>query len=132
MGLFPTNIDMPNPQKNPGQVYDSQYLLGTIPVAGSVSSTFDLGGWTNAALKLDVNGGTLLGGTVINIWGAPTAAGPFSPLYGTTGAVATTIQCGSTGTQIIGPITSIIPQRFVQFVAGGTQSVAQLLTLLVK
>lgn len=126
------NSDMSNPRKNPQEVYDSQYLLGTILTAGSVSSTFDISGWTKFALKLDPNGGTFLGGTVITVLAAPTQSGPFGTVYGTTGAVASTLQFGSVGTQIITGLVTIEPLRFVQFALGGTQDAARTLTLIVK
>lgn len=125
------SLDYPNPQKAPHQVYEPAFLLGTIAVGGSVSSQFDLSGWTQFALQI-VPSGTLQGGTVLTIQGAQALAGPYYTNYGTTGAVSSTIQCGSTGNQIIGPITAMQPLRFVQFVAGGTQANAVALTLLVK
>ena len=130
MAILP--IDLVNPQKNPNTVYDPQYLLGTVVTGGSVSSTFDLQGWTNFALKIDPGGGTILGGTVINILAAQSLQDTFSGVYGTTGAVRSTIQCGSTGIQIISPIPVLAPLRFVQFVLGGTQDAARTLTLFVK
>lgn len=128
---YPTSIDDNHPQKNIQSVYDPIFLLGTIPVAGSVSSAYDLSGWTKFALQVDPNGGTLLG-TVLTIWGAQTLNGQYNPVYGTTGAVASTIQCGSTGTQIITNIVTIEPLRFVKFVLGGTQAQAPILTVLAK
>ena len=130
MAILP--IDLTNPQKNPNTVYDPAFLLGTVPVAGSISSTFDLQGWTNFALKVDPNGGTILGGTLINVLAAQSLQDTFNPVYGTTGAVRSIIQCGSTGVQVIGPITFLAPLRFVQFVLGGTQDAARTLTLFVK
>jgi hypothetical protein len=132
MPQLPTNWDDPHPTKLYQNTYDPVSLLGTIPLAGSVSSPFDLSGWSKFALKVDPNGGTLLSGTTITIWGAPALAGPYSPVYGTTGAVASTIQCGSTGTQIITNIVTIEPLRYVEFVLGGTQDAARILTILAK
>jgi hypothetical protein len=126
----PGNVDLTNPQKNPSMTYDSQFLPGTIPVAGSVSSPYDIGGWVNIS-ALVVPNGTILGGTVFAIWGAQAQMGPYYPLYGTTN-VATTITIGSTGNQIIGPITPIVPVRFIELIAPGTQSAAQTINLLVK
>lgn len=132
MPQLPTNWDDPNPQKNQQNTYDPIFLLGTVPVAGSVSSAYDLSGWSKFALKIDPNGGTLLGGTTITILGAQTLQGPYSPVYGTTGAVAATLQCGSTGTQIITNIVTLEPLRFVKFSLGGTQDIAKILTVLAK
>lgn len=125
-------LDMANPQKNPNQVYDSQVLLGTVLTNGSVSSAFDIGGWTNFALKIDANGGTILGGTVVNIWGALSLQDTFVPLFGTTGNTASSFQIGSTGTQFYGPLTVLQPHRFIKFVLPGTQSAAVNLNLIVK
>lgn len=125
-------LDMANPQKNPNQVYDSQVLLGTVASGGSVSSAFDLGGWSQFALQVNPNGGTILGGTVINIWAGNSLQDTFSSVYGTTGAVASTLQIGSTGIQFISPITVLQPLRFVKFILGGTQSAAVTLNLIVK
>ena len=127
--------DLPNPRKNPQEVYDPAFLLGTIPVAGSVSSVFDLCGWTQFALAVNPGNGTVAGttlGTVMTIYAAPSQQGSFSPVYGTTGAVTSTIQIGSTGGQVINNINTLQPLRFVEFVMGGTQSQAVGLTLFVK
>lgn len=135
MALFPTSVDLPNPQKNPSAVYDPQFLLGTIPVAGSASSTFDLQGWTQFALLVNPGNGTVTGttlGTVLTLYAAQSAQDPFNKVYGTTGAVASTIQIGSTTQQVISGITIAQPLRFVQFVLGGTQSQAVGLTVLAK
>jgi hypothetical protein len=129
------NVDVANPQKNPSTVYDPQFLLGTIAVAGSVSSTFDLQGWTNFALQVTPGNGTIAGtvlGTVLTLYGAQSLQDTFNKVYGTTGAVASTVQIGSTGNQIISGITIAQPLRFVQFVAPGTQSQAVGLSLFVK
>ena len=128
-------VDMANPQKNPGASFHSQVLLGTIPVAGSVSNTFDVGGWTEFALEVIPGNGTIAGttiGTVLTIYGGQSINDTFRPVYGTTGAVTSTIQFGSTTNQIITQINTIKPLRFVQFVMGGTQSQAIGLGLLVK
>lgn len=129
------NIDLQFPQKNPGQVYDPQFLLGTIPVAGSVSTTFDLQGWTQFALIVNPGNGTIAGttlGTVLTLYAAQSLQDTFNKVYGTTGAVASTIQIGSTGAQVISGVTIAQPLRFVQFVAPGTQSQAVGLTVLAK
>jgi hypothetical protein len=129
------SLDMANPQKNPSTVYDPQFLLGTIAVAGSASSTFDLQGWTQFALLVNPGNGTIAGttlGTVLTLYAAQSLQDPFNKVYGTTGAVASTIQIGSTGQQVISSITIAQPLRFIQFVAPGTQSQAVGLSLLVK
>ena len=129
------NVDLANPQKNPSITYDPQFLVGTIPVSGSVSSTFDLCGWTQFALQVNPGNGTVTGtvlGTVLTLYAAQSLQDTFYKVYGTTGAVASTIQIGSTGGQIIGPINVAQPLRFVQFVAPGTQSQAVGLTVLAK
>ena len=130
MAQQPTSWDMPNPQKSLTLTYDPAYLRGTISAGGSISSAFDLCGWSQFALQLPVSG-TILGGTSLSIWAAESLQGTYNPYYGTT-AVAQTVGIGSTGNQVIGPITSLEPLRFVKFVAGGTQSAAQVLTLIVK
>ncbi|MDE1866627.1 MAG: hypothetical protein KGI08_02805, partial [Thaumarchaeota archaeon] len=61
--------DLANPTKQIGLVYQPQVLLGTIPVSGSVSSPFDLDGWTNFALMVVPNG-TILGGTTMTMLAA--------------------------------------------------------------
>ncbi len=126
------SLDLPFPQKNPHQVYEPTYLLGTVPVAGSVSSTFDLSGWTNFSLQVDPQGGTILGGTLINVLASPNLQGTFNNVYGTTGAVRSILQCGSTGVQVIGPIPFLAPLRYVQFVLSGTQDAARILTIHAK
>lgn len=128
---LPTNWDSPNPQKNPATVYDPQVLLGTISTGGSLSSPFDLGGWTQFALQVAPTG-TILGGTVWNLFAASQLDGTYYQVYGTTGAVASTLQIGSTGNQILSPLTVLQPLRFVKFGAPGTQSAAQTLKLFVK
>lgn len=128
----PTNWDDPHPQKLASNSYEPAFLLGTVPVAGSVSSIFDLSSWTNFALQINPNGGTILGGTVITIRAAQSLQDSFNGVYGTTGAVASTLQCGSTGIQVISPIPVLAPLRFVEFVLGGTQDAARTLTLFVK
>lgn len=128
----PTTWDVPNPSKNMNLVYDPKILYGTVAVAGSVSSAFDLDGWTQFALQINPNGGTILGGTVVNILAAPSLQDSFNPVYGTTGAIASTLQIGSTGIQVISPIPVLQPLRFVKFVLGGTQDAARTLTLFVK
>ena len=129
------NVDLQNPQKNPSTVYDPQFLKGTIAVAGSASNTFDLQGWTQFALQVNPGNGTVAGttlGTVLTLYAAQSLQDTFYNVYGTTGVVASTIQIGSTGGQIIGPITVAQPLRFVKFALGGTQSQAVGLTVLVK
>ena len=129
------NVDLALPQKNPSTVYDPQFLKGTIAVAGSASNTFDLQGWTKFALQVNPGNGTVAGttlGTVLTIYAAQSLQDTFYKVSGTTGAVASTIQIGSTGGQIISGITLLEPLRFVQFVAPGTQSQAVGLTVLVK
>lgn len=128
----PTNWDQPNLPKNLSIVYEPQKLLGTVAAGGSVSSTFDLDGWTNFALQINPNSGTILGGTTINLLAAQSLQDSFNGVYGTTGAVRSTLQCGSTGIQVISPIPVLAPLRYVQFVLGGTQSGAITLTLFVK
>ena len=125
------SLDYSYPQKAPGNVYEPGFLYGTVPVAGSVSSPFDLSSWTQFAIE-SIPNGTILGGTVMSIWGAPNLSGTFYPLYGTTGNTATTVQFGSTTNGIYGPVTFIEPIRFIQLVLGGTQSAAQVFTLHVK
>lgn len=127
----PTGWDDPNPQKNPSNVYDPQFLLGTIPVSGSVSTAFDLSGWTNFALMIVPNG-TILGGTTLTVQAAKSLQDTFYNVTGTSGAAALTLQFGSATNTIISPISILAPLRFVKFTAGGTQSAAQTLTLLVK
>jgi hypothetical protein len=129
------NVDLINPQKNPSIVYDPQFLLGTIPVAGSASNIFDLQGWTQFALQVNPGNGTIAGtvlGTVLTLYAAQSLQDTFNKVYGTTGAVASTLQIGSIGGQIISGITIAQPLRFVQFVAPGTQSQAVGLTVLAK
>ena len=111
--------------------YDAVSINATIPVAGSVSSTIDLDGWTQFSI-LSVPSGTLLGGTSYNFWGAASPLGPFYPLYGTSGTTQQTIQMGSTVNGIYGPVTIIEPVRYLQLVAPGTQSAAQTFTFLMK
>lgn len=130
MPQLPTNWDLPNPQKMLTLVYDAQFLLGTVPVSGSVSSTYDLSSWTQFAIQ-SVPNGTILGGTVMNFWGAKSADSAFYPLYGTNN-VAYAVNFGSTTNQILTPLTFPEPVRFLQIVLGGTQSAAQTFTLLVK
>ncbi len=128
--------DLIYPQKNPSITYDPQVLLGTIAVGGSVSNIFDLGGWSEFALYINPGNGTVAGttlGTVLDIYGGRNIKDTFAKVYGTTGAVASTIQIGSTGAQIITQINVLKPLRFIEFVAeGGTQSQAIGLGLLVK
>jgi|ERR1035437_551810 hypothetical protein len=129
------NVDLALAQKNPMAVYDPQFLTGTIPVAGSASNTFDLQGWTKFALQINPGNGTISGtviGTVLSLYAAQSLQDPFYKVSGTTGAVASTFQIGSTGGQIISGITVLEPLRFVQFTLGGTQSQAVGLTILVK
>ncbi len=130
------NVDLPNIQKNPSITYDPQVLVGTIAVGGSVSSIFDLQGWSEFALYINPGNGTVAGttlGTVLDIYGARNISDTFAKVYGTTGGVASTIQIGSTGNQVITQINTLKPLRFVEFVAeGGTQSQAIGLGLLVK
>lgn len=132
MPQMPTNWDQANPPKSLTIVYDPKVLYGTVSAAGSVSSAFDLDGWTQFALQVNPNGGTILGGTVVNIWAGNSLQDTFSPVYGTTGAVASTLQIGSTGIQFLSPISVLTPLRFVKFVLGGTQSAAVNLNLIVK
>ena len=134
-GLNPTNQDDPHPQKNPSITYDPQILTGNIPVAGSVSTIFDLQGWSEFALFVNPGNGTIAGtilGTVATIYGGKSLQDTFVPVYGTTGTVSSTIQFGSTTGQIISQLNILKPLRFVEFVMGGTQSQAVGLTLLVK
>lgn len=132
MPQTPTSWDPVNPSKNPNAVYDPQFLLGTIPVSGSVSSAFDLSGWTNFALMLDPNGGTFLGGTVVNIFAAKSLQDTFRQVSGTSGNTAIQYQMGSTGVQFISALSQLAPLRFVKFGLGGTQDAARTLTLFVK
>lgn len=129
---YPTSIDDPYPQKNQQSTFDPVALYGTIATNGSLSTPFDLTGWSKFALRLDPNGGTFLGGTVATIWAAPTLNGVYGTVYGTTGGVASTIQFGSVGTQTITQITTLEPLRFVKFALGGTQDAARTLTILAK
>ena len=129
------NVDLANPQKQPHLVYDPQVLMGTIPVGGSVSNTFDLCGWTKFALQINPGNGTVAGttlGTVMTIYSGQSLSDTFVKVSGTTGAVNSTIQFGSTTNQVITGITALEPLRFVQFVMAGTQSQAIGLDLLVK
>lgn len=129
------DIDLPNPQKNPSTTYDPQFLLGTIPVAGSASNTFDLQGWSEFALLVNPGNGTIAGtaiGTVLTIYAGRSMQDTFVPVSGTTGGVTSTIQFGSTTGQVIAGISALKPLRFVKFVMGGTQSQAIGLGLLVK
>lgn len=128
----PTSWDAPNPQKSMTLSYDPAVLLGTISASGSLSSAFDLSGWTNFALKLDPNGGTFLGGTVVNIFAAPSLQDTFTQVYGTSGATALQYQIGSTGIQILSALSQLAPLRFVKFGLGGTQDASRTLTLFVK
>lgn len=111
--------------------YENNVIQAVVPVAGSVSGIIDLHDWTLFSIQ-SVPNGTILGGTVMNIWGAPTTAATFYPLYGTTGNVQSTIQMGSTTNGIYGPVSVIQPIRYIQLVLGGTQSAAQTFNLLVK
>lgn len=131
MPLFPTSVDLPNPMKNISTVYEPQILMGTIAVGGSISSIFNLDGWTQFALQVTPNG-TILGGTVLSIYAAQSQQGTYYPVAGTSGVTASTLQIGSTAGVVISPLPQLTPLRYVQFVAGGTQSNAQILTLLVK
>jgi|ERR1035437_357466 hypothetical protein len=129
------NVDLPNLQKNPSTVYDPQVLIGAIPVAGSFSNVFDLQGWTKFAVMVNPGNGTIAGtviGTVLSLYAGQDIHDNFVPVYGTTGAVASTIQIGSTGAQIVGGMTVAEPLRFVKFALGGTQSQAIGLSVLVK
>jgi hypothetical protein len=129
------NVDLPNLQKNPSTVYDPQVLIGAIPVAGSFSNVFDLQGWTKFAVMVNPGNGTIAGtviGTVLSLYAGQDIHDTFVPVYGTTGAVASTIQIGSTGAQIVGGMTVAEPLRFVKFALGGTQSQAIGLSVLVK
>ena len=129
------NVDLPNPQKNPSTVYDPQILTGAIPVAGSFSNVFDLQGWTKFAVMVNPGNGTIAGtviGTVLSLYAGQDIHDTFVPVYGTTGAVASTLQIGSTGAQIVGGMTVAEPLRFVKFALGGTQSQAIGLSVLVK
>jgi len=128
----PTSVDMPNPQKNITIPYDPAILLGTVASGGSLTGAFDLSGWTYFALKLDPNGGTFLGGTVVNVFAAQSLQDPFSQVYGTSGATALQYQIGSTGTQVLSSLTQLQPLRFVKLGLGGTQSAAVFLNLYVK
>lgn len=132
MPQTPTHWDMPNPQKNMTLSYDPAFLMGTIATPGSLSSAFDLCGWTNFALKLDPNGGTFLGGTVVNVFAAPSLQDPFIQVSGTSGATALQYQIGSTGTQILSSLSQLAPFRYVKFGLGGTQDANRILTLFVK
>jgi hypothetical protein len=128
-------VDMSNPRKNPQEVYDSQVLFGSIPVAGSASSVFDISGWTQFALQINPGNGTVAGttiGTVLTIYAAQDQQNTYSSVYGTTGGIASTIQFGSTTQQTITKIDTLQPLRFVKFVMGGTQSQAIGLSLIVK
>lgn len=129
--LFPANVDLANPAKNIGIVYLPQTLLGTIASGGSVSTPFDLDGWTQFALEFVPNG-TLLGGTVLSIYASQNLAGPYYPVAGTSGVTTSTIQIGSTTTSVISPLPQLSPLRYVMFVAGGTQTSNQTLNLFVK
>ena len=129
------NVDLPNPQKNPSTTYDPQVLFGTIAVAGSISNTFDLSGWSLEVLQIIPGNGTVAGttlGTVITLYAGANKDDTFCKVYGTTGAVASTFQFGSTGNQVITNITALQPLRYVQFAMGGTQSQAIGLNLIVK
>src|ERR1035437_5420265 len=129
------NVDLALPQKNPMAVYDPQFLLGAIPVAGSFSNVFDLQGWTKFALLVNPGNGTIAGtviGTVLSLYAGQNLQDTFVPVYGTTGGVASTFQIGSTGNQIISGMTVAEPLRFVKFALGGTQSQAIGLSVLVK
>lgn len=111
--------------------YENYVIPGTVSSGGSVSNTYDLSDWTQFAIH-SVPNGTILGGTVMNIWGAPNEAGPFYPLYGTAGTIASSVQIGSVTNGIYGPVTVLQPLRYVQLVLGGTQSAAQTFNLIVK
>ena len=124
-GAYPTRTKMST------LTYDNNVIPAVVPVGGSVSGIIDLSDWTLFSIQ-SVPNGTILGGTVMNIWGAPTTAGPFYPLYGTSGTVASTVQIGSVVNGIYGPVSVIQPIRYIQLVLGGTQSAAQTFNLLVK
>lgn len=129
------NVDLQYPQKNPSTVYDPQFLLGTIPVAGSVSSIFDLQGWSEFALLVNPGNGTVAGttlGTVLTLYAAQSLQDTFNKVYGTTGGVSSTIQIGSVTQQVISGITIAKPLRFIEFVAPGTQSQAVGLSIFAK
>lgn len=129
--LFPANVDLANPGKNIGIVYQPQVLLGTIVAGGSISTPFDLDGWTQFALQVLPNG-TLLGGTTLSIYAAQVIGGPYYPVAGTAGVVTSVIQIGSTTNSIISPLPQLSPLRYVMFTAGGTQTSNQTLNLFVK
>ena len=124
-GAYPTRTKMST------LTYESCVIPGTVPVAGSVSSISDLSDWTQFSIQ-SVPNGTILGGTVMSIWGAPTTAGPFYPLYGTSGTTQSTVQMGSVVNGIYGPVTVLQPIRYIELVLGGTQSAAQTFNLLAK
>ena len=124
-GAYPTRTKMST------LTYDNNVIPAVVPVGGSVSGIIDLSDWTLFSIQ-SVPNGTILGGTVMNIWGAPTTTSTFYPLYGTSGNVQSTIQMGSTTNGIYGPVSVIQPIRYIQLALGGTQSAAQTFNLLVK
>ena len=128
-------VDAAFPQKNPSSTFDSQVLFGTIPVGGSMSNTFCVGNWSLQALEIIPGNGTVAGttlGTVMTIYGGVTPQDTFVKVIGTTGAVASTFQFGSTGNQIVTNLTALQPLKYVQFAMGGTQSQAIGLNLIVQ
>lgn len=106
----------------------SAVLPGTIALSGSVSTVYDLSDWTLYALQIP---GTLASGT-LQIWAGANAQDTFRPLTGTGGAVITLV--GTLGNQVMGVPANLGIEacRFVEFVAAGTQTVAQTINLLVK
>ena len=109
--------------------YDYNVLPGTIPLSGSVSSIYDLSDWTLVGMEIP---GTLASGTLQFLGASFVSNGSvsgFRPVCGTSGAVLTAI--GTLGNQIL-LAPSLNGVRFLELQAGGTQSVAQVINLLVK
>lgn len=109
--------------------YDYNVIQGTIPLSGSVSNVYDLSDWTLVAMEIP---GTLAAGT-IQFWGAANVSNGsvsgFRPICGTSGAVLSSI--GTLGNQVL-LAPSLNGVRFLELVAAGTQTAAQVINLLVK
>ena len=109
--------------------YDYNVLPGTIPLSGSVSSLYDLSDWTLVGMEIP---GTLASGTV-QFWGAANVSNGstsgYRPVCGTSGAPLTAI--GTLGNQVL-LAPSLNGVRYLELVAAGTQTAAQVINLLVK
>ncbi len=121
MPQLPTNWDDPNPLKQYTLTYEDKVLPGTMGTASGTSSVYDLQGWTLTAIEIP---GTMASGT-LTFQGANNQQGAYRPIYELT-------VIGTAGNQIITDIPELAPLRFIKVIAGGTQSTAQVINLLVK